>query len=196
MLQFAERKSGMYYVYVHTFPNGKVYVGEAKNPIDRWANGEGYWHNQEITDAIKEYGWHNIKHEVVAEFVDEKDALVCEAVLMFYLDSENNDKGYNKTHIKEKVLNAYAEKIDASKYAFDRPKRSKNVLEENGVPVSVGTKMIDEWIYNKKHREIAKDRLIDGMSTQETEKKHNISERQIINIMIGCNSILKEHINK
>ena len=186
----------MYYVYVHTFPNGKVYVGEAKKPIERWANGEGYWHNQEITDAIREYGWQNIKHEIVAEFIDEKDALLYEAVLMFFLDSENSDKGYNKTHIKENVLNAYEQRTDASAYIFDRAKRSKNVLEESGVPVSVGTKMIDEWIYNKRHREIAKDRLVDGMSTQETAKKHNISERQIINIMISCNSILKEHINK
>lgn len=28
----------MYYLYVHTVPNGKIYIGMSANPIDRWSN--------------------------------------------------------------------------------------------------------------------------------------------------------------
>ena len=30
----------MFYVYVHTVPNGKIYIGQTKDPVRRWNNGE------------------------------------------------------------------------------------------------------------------------------------------------------------
>ena len=36
----------MYYVYKHTFPNNKVYIGITKQkPIRRWKNGTNYKKN-------------------------------------------------------------------------------------------------------------------------------------------------------
>jgi hypothetical protein len=186
----------MYYVYLHTFPNGKVYVGEARNPIKRWRNGEGYTNNKEITKAIQEYGWDNIKHEIVAEFNHEKDAVLYEAVLICLLDSEASGCGYNMTHIKKNALNLYSSRVDADSYQFEKPKRSKNVLEASGLPISTCRQLIDEWIFNKKHREIITDRFIDGLSNQETANKYGMSERQIQNIIDSCIVVLNEHINE
>lgn len=45
-----------YSVYMHRFPNGKVYIGITKYPVKhRWARGEGYSH-QPVYKAIKKMG--------------------------------------------------------------------------------------------------------------------------------------------
>lgn len=45
-----------YKVYMHRFPNGKVYIGITNQPIkNRWRNGEGY-KNQIVYSAIQNMG--------------------------------------------------------------------------------------------------------------------------------------------
>ena len=56
-----------YYIYIHTCPNKMVYVGLSKKPTQRWNKGEGYKDNKKFYEAIKNFGWENIKHEIVAE---------------------------------------------------------------------------------------------------------------------------------
>ena len=56
-----------YCVYVHTTPSGKRYVGLTSfSPEKRWRNGGNYRSSKYFYNAIKKYGWDNIKHEVVA----------------------------------------------------------------------------------------------------------------------------------
>ena len=55
-------------VYRHIFPNGKSYIGiTSKKPNQRWENGKGYSKTGQnaIYNAIKKYGWDNIKHEIL-----------------------------------------------------------------------------------------------------------------------------------
>ena len=54
-----------YYVYMHTCPNYKVYVGMSKDPVQRWNKGNGYKYNSEFYKDIQRYGWDNIKHEII-----------------------------------------------------------------------------------------------------------------------------------
>lgn len=61
------REEKPYYIYIHTCPNNKCYVGLSRNPKQRWNNGKGYKNNKEFFDAINFYGWNNIKHEIVAK---------------------------------------------------------------------------------------------------------------------------------
>lgn len=73
-----------YYIYKHTFPNNKVYIGiTCQLPEDRWGkNGEGYLSLNEngqpiqakIYHAIKKYGWNNIKHEILEIVYSKKEA--------------------------------------------------------------------------------------------------------------------------
>lgn len=60
-----QREETTYYIYLHTSPNGKKYVGKTKDIKRRW-NPDLYKHNKEFFKDIEEYGWDNIKHEVMA----------------------------------------------------------------------------------------------------------------------------------
>lgn len=61
------RENKAFYIYIHTCPNYKCYIGLSKNPKQRWNKGEGYKNNTEFYNDIKSFGWDNIKHEIVAK---------------------------------------------------------------------------------------------------------------------------------
>lgn len=65
-----------YCVYMHTFPNGKVYIGQTKqNPKYRFKNGNGYKGCTYVYSAIKKYGWENIKHEILIDNLSREEVL-------------------------------------------------------------------------------------------------------------------------
>ena len=86
----------LFKVYKHTFPNGKVYIGMTKqNVYKRWFRGKGYRHNKKMLEAVKIFGWDNIKHEILFEYKTEKEALKKETELIIYYKSNNDEYGYN-----------------------------------------------------------------------------------------------------
>lgn len=88
-----------YIVYKHTCPNGKVYIGITKQaPNKRWLNGLGYEHNNYFFKAIKKYGWQNIKHEILFNNLNEKEAKEKEIELIKYYKSNQREYGYNITN--------------------------------------------------------------------------------------------------
>ena len=184
----------IYYVYIHTTPDGKKYVGQTKNPIHRWNNGDGYSSNKAFYDAIIEYGWNNIKHEIVGIYNSEYESKICEAVLVFYLQTENPKLGYNNTNIRESTLSAYVSRVEVDNMDFEHGAASKNVFEESGLPICACKALIDEWIFDKKNREIVKDKLIDGMSYVELSKKYKMSVRQLKYIVSDCTKRIQERI--
>lgn len=184
----------MYYLYIHTTPDGKVYVGQSKNPKDRWLNGKGYEDNVPFYKAIKQYGWENIKHEVVGEFNNQREAENYEAVLIFLLNSENPTIGYNQTKIRETILDLYATRSPMEAVKTKKAFPGINIFEASGLPVSACNELINQWIFNAKNREIARDRLINGMQFTELSKKYNLSVRQIKGIMSENIKMLEDHI--
>ena len=63
-----------YKVYMHIFPNNKVYIGVTKQkPEYRWRNGTKYNDNQYMKNAIQKYGWGNIKHIILFEDLTDDD---------------------------------------------------------------------------------------------------------------------------
>lgn len=85
-----------YYVYRHTFPNGKVYIGITfQNPIKRWANGFGYRNQKLVYRAIEKYGWENIKHEILYENLTIEEAENKEIELIAFYKSNQKEFGYN-----------------------------------------------------------------------------------------------------
>lgn len=86
-------------VYKHTCPNGKVYIGiTSRNCEDRWRNGHGYRNNKHFFSAIKEYGWDNIKHEIIVTGICEESAKVAEQFLITIYESTNPLHGYNHSN--------------------------------------------------------------------------------------------------
>lgn len=90
-------------VYKHTFPDGKVYIGIAENCEARWQNGHGYYENAPMYKAISEAGWENIKHEVLITCATREKALSYESKFIVLYDSENPQKGYNRTAITSEL---------------------------------------------------------------------------------------------
>lgn len=66
-------------VYKHTFPNGAVYIGKTDmNPEHRWLNGWGYRNCPLMFNAIIQFGWDNVEHEILADNLTPDEALELE----------------------------------------------------------------------------------------------------------------------
>ena len=87
----------MYSVYIHTCPNGKKYVGMTgqENPKNRWKCGHGYYHCTDFYNAIVEYGWRNIAHEIVATNLEKEEAETLERDLIAHYKTTDPEYGYN-----------------------------------------------------------------------------------------------------
>ena len=84
-----------YLVYKHTCPNNEVYIGITNNkPEKRWSNGEGY-SGQWFYNAIKEFGWNNIKHEILFTDLSQEVAKKIEKELIIQYNSWVPGRGYN-----------------------------------------------------------------------------------------------------
>lgn len=84
-----------YCVYIHIFPNGKVYIGQTRQkPETRWSKGKGY-RGQFVGRAIHKYGWDNIIHKIVKSHLTKDQANELEIELIKKYDSTNKRSGYN-----------------------------------------------------------------------------------------------------
>lgn len=85
-----------YSIYVHTFPNGKRYIGvTCQEPTRRWKNGEGYYQQPLVYNAIKKYGWHNIDHKILYTDLTQDEAFDLEVQLITEWKTNNKRYGYN-----------------------------------------------------------------------------------------------------
>lgn len=85
-----------FYVYIHTCPNGKKYVGlTTTEPKKRWgSNGIKYKSNKHFYSAIQKYGWNNIDHRVFeVDTLKEMDYL--EKYLIAFYNTIDPLYGYN-----------------------------------------------------------------------------------------------------
>ena len=87
--------SSEYVVYLHTFPNGKCYVGITCQDVSRrWRDGKGY-EGQPVFDAILKYGWDNIKHEILMTHLTKEEAEDAEIFYISKFNSLSHANGYN-----------------------------------------------------------------------------------------------------
>lgn len=86
---------GEYTVYMHVFPNGKMYVGITSQDVSRrWRDGKGY-EGKLVYDAILKYGWNNIKHEILYDGLTKEQAEEKEKQLIKQYDTTIHANGYN-----------------------------------------------------------------------------------------------------
>jgi group I intron endonuclease len=84
-----------YFVYMHTSPSGKRYIGITCCAINRrWQNGYGYV-TQPFYRAIKKYGWDNFTHEILADNLTAEEAGELEQKYIAKYQSNNRKYGYN-----------------------------------------------------------------------------------------------------
>lgn len=85
-----------YVVYEHVFPNNKKYIGITCRPLkQRFKNGYGYVHNKHMMNAIKKYGWKNVKHNILAKNLSKSEAETLEIKLIKKYNLTNRLNGYN-----------------------------------------------------------------------------------------------------
>ena len=85
-----------YNVYIHIFPNSKVYIGiTSQKPKRRWNNGQGYKNNQYMTNAIIKYGWDNVIHKILYTNLKKEEAEEIEIKLIKEYKADNKRYGYN-----------------------------------------------------------------------------------------------------
>lgn len=148
-----------YTVYMHIFPNKKVYIGITfKNPIYRWNNGNGYNYNNHLANAIKKYGWENIKHEILYKNLTKDEAEQKEIELIKKYDSTNQLKGYNLElggNHNGKTSETIRKKQSKSRLGYKMPEETKKKISNtlkgtrHGISV-INMKPVDVYDMNDK----------------------------------------------
>lgn len=91
-------------VYMHTFPNQKRYIGiTCMQPTRRWGkDGRGYKGQSVIWNAIQEFGWENIRHEIMFYYLTENEAKQKEEELIMEYNTTSEECGYNVLGVDHK----------------------------------------------------------------------------------------------
>ena len=131
----------MYSVYKHTAPCGKVYIGiTSRTPEKRWGGGANYAKQMHFYNAIRLYGWENIKHEILFTGLTKKEAEAKEVELIAEYKADNREFGYNIDHggnAPGKLSDETKRKISNSKKG--KPARNKGITQvawNKGVPLT------------------------------------------------------------
>lgn len=83
-----------YTVYMHKFPNNKVYIGiTCQSVYKRW--GHKYSNSPLMKNAINKYGWENVEHIILYENLSQEDAEDKEKKLIKKFKSNQKEYGYN-----------------------------------------------------------------------------------------------------
>lgn len=86
----------MYSVYMHKFPNGKVYIGATgMKPEKRWGRNGILYKSKIMQEAIKEFGWENVEHIILFENLERKEAESKEVEMILKYRSCEREHGYN-----------------------------------------------------------------------------------------------------
>ena len=90
-------KAKEYSVYIHTFPNGKKYVGISSNVKRRFRNGKGYERQPIMMNAILKYGWECVLTEIICTGLSEAEAKSEEIRMIAEYRTAEREFGYNQT---------------------------------------------------------------------------------------------------
>jgi len=95
-----EKENNNCSVYVHIFPNSKLYFGiTSLVPQIRWGNNGIGYQGQCVYSAINKYGWDNIEHIILYDNLTLEQANNYEKLFIKYYDTKiDNGNGYNVTN--------------------------------------------------------------------------------------------------
>jgi len=151
-------------VYMHTSPSGKKYIGITCQSLNsRWKSGKGYKGSPHFFLAIKKYGWDNIRHEVLFQYLSQKEANEKEIELISFYKSNNKKYGYNI----EGGGNSTGKMSEETKLKLKNIHLGKKMSEETKIKLSKAHK-------GKKLSEETKQR----MSKSQKGRKHSIESRK------------------
>lgn len=87
-----------YCVYIHVFPNKKVYIGITSiKTTSRWGLRGQKYTAVRMSNAIKKYGWENVEHYILESNITKEQAIELEIKLIKSHNSNQKEFGYNNT---------------------------------------------------------------------------------------------------
>lgn len=179
-----------YCVYIHTAPNGKMYIGQtSQKPEARWNNGRGYCRRIKgkyaqplMARAVHKIPWEYWEHEVVYEGLTAEEANLYEEWLIYLGWTDNPEYGYNirkggsngglSEETKKKIGDANRGKV----HSEEQNKRHSEIMR--GRTLSEETK--------QKLRDAS---LGKAMSDEAKEKLSNYHKKQVIQYDLNGNLI-------
>lgn len=171
-----------YWVYIHTCPNGKKYVGctTRVKPELRWREGNGYRYNKHFYSAILKYGWDNIAHEVF-EVDSEEEMYRKEIELISFYHSNDPEYGYNNSSGGEKSASGCI-RSEEMRRKMSKARKGKSLGEEHRKHCTEATrKRCSDPEYGKHRSEIQKRKWSDPeyrRKQTEAMKGKSVSEEQ------------------
>lgn len=197
-------KTANYSIYMHITPNNKRYIGiTCQDPKKRWGNGNNYSKQPYFSNAIKKFGWNNIKHEVLFTGLTKEEAEQKERELIAFYNSADRRYGYNidlggkskgrcSEETRKKISEAQkgkkpseymlqrAKEVNTGKICSEETKR-KISLAQIGKVVSVETRTkISNSHKGKKlsdaHRKNISDKVKQSWTTERRQKMSEISK--------------------
>lgn len=206
-----EKTCRTYSVYVHTFPNGKRYVGITRHrPERRWEKGNGY-KGQPVYAAIKKYGWDNIYHDVVASCLSKEEAESMEVELIKKYNSilpngYNSESGGSVNFSISEDAKRKLRNSRLGKKASDETRRKMSLARKGRKGVSHYGKDNPNYgnhklagssnpFYGKKHTQESIEKMrraqLGRRASEETKRKMSQSHKGLIsgdkNPMFGVN---------
>lgn len=147
---------GLFCVYKHTAPNGKVYIGiTSRKPEHRWNRGKGYLANKHFSNAISLYGWENFTHEIICKGLSKEDACKKEQELISEYKSNHKEYGYNLSSGGEASAKG-AKFSEETKLKMSLARRGKKHREGTGRAISNAKKGRPNGLNGRKGKANAK----------------------------------------
>jgi len=173
-------------VYLHTSPSSKYYVGiTSQKPNNRWRNGNGYKQSPYFYNAIKKYGWDNIKHEIIANGLTEDEAKNYEKDMIAKLKSDNSKYGYNITAGGEGTVGVSHYGEENSFYGKRHSKETKEILSKT-LKKKWESGILDEIICRPIYQFDLNGNLVNEYSNiREAERKTGIDHSVISRVCKG-----------
>ena len=135
----------MFKVYCHTCPNGKRYIGITSCSVKkRWGSNGILYKEQLFYSAIQEFGWDNIKHEILFDGLTKEQAEEIETELIKKYKCLDRNYGYNVAY--KGVIHTHT---DETRQKMSRTRKGRTPSETNRKALSkalTGKKMSAEHI--------------------------------------------------
>lgn len=165
-----------YTLYVHEFPNHKLYIGITYDTIQhRWRNGGYGYKNQRLMQrAIQKYGWDNIKHIVLFENLSKEVACECEKYLIAKYQTNNPKYGYNVATGGEHNSGFHFHHTDETKQKISESSRGHIISEKQRKQISEAHK--GKTLSQESRNKISKS--ISNIMTDDYRKRISESVKQ------------------
>lgn len=161
-------------VYIYTFPNGKKYVGQTSQTLEKRASrGDGYVNSPAVYNAIRKYGWNNIAIETfICNSKQEMDEL--ERYYIQLYQTNNSDYGYNLTIGGDGVLKYNRTQV---KELWEQGKGVAAIAEEIGSKSeTVRQILISEQLYDQEEIHKRKCKRLSATSGEKLKEYYSIPE--------------------